>query len=232
MNKGAARLFNKLKNKNFNPKNICEVGVYLPEESNILGFINENIATTLVEADPTYITKINKYFSDKKNIKVIEAAVFDYHGIIELCRRESSTFISQLEASPALINDNYKISESDKFTTNSILFSEIDHGEFDLISIDIEGAEWYVLKHMVSRPKIISIETHGKYYINPNINSITDWMNKNTYVVWYKDKSDTVFVRKGVFTITKMEKFQIFIENIKIEFLIKKKKIKNVLHLK
>lgn len=232
MNKGAIRLFNKLKNRQYLPSNICEIGVYLPEESNVIGFINENITTTLIEADPNYVDKINKYFSNRKNVSVIEAAVYDYSGKIELSRRESSTFISQLESSPALINDNYKINESDKFTARSIMFSEIDKGIFDLVSIDIEGAEWFVIKHMISRPNIISIETHGKYYTNPNIDKITTWMTENNYIKWYKDESDTVYVKNGIFQITLKEQFQLFFKSCLIGLVKNKKTLKTLFNSK
>lgn len=224
MNKGAQYLVKKVNSKNYQPKNICEVGVYLPEESNILGFIRDGIPTMLVEADPNYIKRINHYFSGFSNIKVVEAAVFDFQGKVELCRRESSTFISQLESSPALINDNYIVQEDDKFIADSILFSDIDMGNIDLISIDIEGAEWYVLKHMVSRPDIISIETHGKYYTNSKINEIYSWMDDNNYAEWYINASDTVFCKKGVITVGLMDRIQLFLSKAKIS-LIKKKKI-------
>jgi len=38
-----------------------------------------------------------------------------------------------------------------------------------------------VLKHLVSRPKVISIETHGKYYLNPFLTEITQWMEREGY---------------------------------------------------
>ncbi|MCX6153418.1 MAG: FkbM family methyltransferase [Candidatus Kapabacteria bacterium] len=228
MNQGAVRLYNKLKDKNYSPKNICEIGVYLPDDSNILHFINDNIAATLVEADPNTVKIIKKYFTNHSNVKIIEAAVFDFHGKIELSRRESSTFITQLEASPALINDNYQVNQSDQFIAESILFSEIDKGDFDLISIDIEGAEWFVLKYMSSRPDIISIETHGKYYTNPNIGQINDWMRENNYIKWYKDNSDTLFVKKNIFNITIYEKIQLIIMNLSIAILKKKKLLKKI----
>ena len=228
MNKGAIHLYNKLKNKHYTPKNICEVGVYLPEESNVIGFIKENVATTLVEADPSYVAKIKKHFSDFKNVKIIEAAVFDFQGKIELCRMESSTFISELEASPALVNDNYKITDDNKFVAKSILFSDIDKGDFDLVSIDIEGAEWYVIKHMTSRPNVISIETHGKYYTNPKIDLIINWMAENNYISWYKDASDTIYVKNGAFQITPTEKMQLLFKNLKISVIKKKKFFKTL----
>lgn len=231
MSKSANRLFNKLKTKNYTPKNICEVGVYLPEASNLIDFINNDTPTTLVEADPVCITKLKSYFANKKNITIIESAVFDYNGTIELCRSSASTFISILDQSPALINDNYKINDTEKFATKSILFSEIDKGDFDLISIDIEGAEWQVIKHMVSRPNIISIETHGKFYTNPNLKNILDWMNKNNYQIWYKTGSDTIFTKKGIFPIKLIEKIQLYIRNFEIQLIKFKKPVRYLLNL-
>ncbi len=224
------RLFyTKINQKGYKPKNICEIGVYKPEFSNVLGFIHEQIPATLVEADPDCIKQINNLFSKFKNVSVVEAAVFDFNGTVELCKSESSTFISDLSSSPALINDNYQKSKSNSFVAKSILFSEIDNGDFDLISIDIEGAEWYVLKNMISRPNILSIETHGKYYTNPNIIEINNWINKNNYKIWYKDKSDTVYIKENLFPIKFSEKLQLMITNAKISLIKKKKILKKLL---
>jgi len=65
MNKGANKLYNKIKEKNLNLNYLCEVGVFKPEESNILGLINDGIKTLLVEADPIYAENLRQYFFDK-----------------------------------------------------------------------------------------------------------------------------------------------------------------------
>ena len=231
MNKGALRFYKKIRDKKYNPKNICEIGVYLPQESNVIGFINENIQTTLIEADPVYVSNIKDYFAERNNITVIEAAVFDFKGEVELCKRASSTFISQLKSSPAMVNDDCNVSDEEKFTANSIVFSEVDKGTFDLVSIDIEGAEWYVIKYMISRPDIISIETHGKYYTNPNIIEIINWMRTNNYIEWYKDKSDTIYIKRGVFPVSIYEKLQLFFVGIVNNILKMKKLIKKYLKI-
>ncbi|PKQ69864.1 FkbM family methyltransferase [Raineya orbicola] len=228
MNKGAIRLYRKLKEKGYSPKNICEVGVYLPEESNVISFIKEGVSTSLIEADPEYVRKIEYFFSEYPNVKVIETAIFDFNGTIELCKREASTFVSVLEKSPAIVNDNCKKEDSSKITVNCVMFSEIDRGDFDLVSIDIEGAEWYVIKHMISQPNILSIETHGKYYTNPNIKQIMDWAKKNNYVEWYKDDSDTIFVKKGTFFISTFEKLQLIIKKAQIALIKMLKPIKQL----
>ena len=228
MNKGALVLYNKLKAKNFTPTRICEVGVFMPEESNILQFIADGIPTTLVEADPNFALKIKNYFKDRKNVTLVEAAVFDENGTVELCRRDSSTFISSLDKSPVIINNGYQVAEEDKFTAKAIKFSEVDDGDFDLLSVDIEGAEWYVIKHMVSRPAVICLETHGKYYINSKITEINRWMADNKYRIWYKDKADTIYVKQGTFDITLLDNLSLLFTNLKLSLVRLKGKIKGV----
>lgn len=192
-------LYKKLFARNIIFKHVCEVGVYLPETSNVIDFILAGVKATLVEADPQTVKKINEYFAGY-DIHVFPVAVWDHNGVIKLSKAAASTFVSTLKSSPALVNDQYQVDENNTFEVPCKVFSEIDDGTFDLVSVDIEGAEWYVIKNMVSRPKVISIETHGKYYVNPFINEISSWLEKENYQVWYKDGSDTVFFQKDFLT--------------------------------
>jgi FkbM family methyltransferase len=190
-------IYTRLKKRNIHFKHVCEVGVYLPETSNIIDFIKEGVKATLVEADPDTVAKIKEYFSGY-SIKVWPVAVWDENGVIKLSKAAASTFVTQLQSSPAIVNDQYKVNEENTFEVPCRKFSEIDDGTIDLLSVDIEGGEWYVIKHLVSRPNVISIETHGKYYTNPFIKEIESWMLQENYVTWYKDLSDTVFIKKDL----------------------------------
>ena len=190
-------IYTRLKKRSLQFRHVCEVGVYLPETSNIIDFIKEGVKATLVEADPDTVIKITEYFKDYP-IHVVPVAVWDTSGVIKLSKAAASTFVTQLGASPAIVNDQYKVKEENTFEVPCQKFSEIDDGTIDLLSVDIEGGEWYVIKHMVSRPKVISIETHGKYYTNPFINEIEAWMARENYIFWYKDMSDTVFIKKDL----------------------------------
>jgi FkbM family methyltransferase len=192
-------LYLKCKEINLDIKNVCEVGVFLPHTSNILGFINDGCSAMLVEPDPVCITAINEYFKDKKNVRLMPYAVFDPPGNIELYRTNASTFVSTLNSTPALVNDKYKPKDKDKFNAISKRFNEIDEGNLDLISIDVEGAEWFVIKDIISKPKVISTEIRAKKYINPFYDKIKDWMESNGYVVWYEFDSDVVFILKEHF---------------------------------
>lgn len=201
-------LYNKCKDKGFSPGHVCEVGVYFPDTSNILGFIKDGIKTTLVEPLPECIEAINKTFGNLNNVKLHPVAAADSTGKTELYLAESSTFVSNPNSSPALKNDNYSKSGGKTITVNSVKFSEIDDGTIDLISIDTEGSEWFILKHMISRPKVISVELKTKHYVNPYLNEISSWMNVNEYEVWYTEKSDTIFMKNGFFKLTFWEKFR------------------------
>ena len=193
------KIFRKLENKSLKFGHVAEVGVYLPETSNILDFILDGVRTTLVEPDARSLRAIDKFFKGRDNITVHPVAVCDKPGKVELLQRDASTFLKDLDASPAIVNDDYQTNEQDIFSVQAVRFDEIDDGTIDLLSIDIEGGEWFVLKHMKSRPAVLSIETHGAMYVNPHIEKITEWVSANNYIVWFKDRSDTVFVRADVF---------------------------------
>jgi FkbM family methyltransferase len=200
-NRDIKLIYKRLKNRGIKFNHVCEVGVYLPETSNIINFIKDGIRTTLVEADPDTVERIKEYFSGY-NIEVVPVAVWDTNGVIKLSKAAASTFVTALEASPAIVNDKYQVKEENTFEVPCRIFSEIDDGSIDLLSVDIEGGEWYVIKHLKSRPNVISIETHGKYYTNPFFKEIEDWMQHEGYNTWYKDRSDTVYIKNGFVTST------------------------------
>ncbi|MBC8110130.1 MAG: FkbM family methyltransferase [Verrucomicrobia bacterium] len=195
-------IYTKLKRKAIQFNHVCEVGVYLPETSNVIDFIFDGVHTTLVEPDPKNVAAIRNYFNGRTNISLFPVAIYDYNGTVKLSQAAASTFVSELKASPAIVNDKYEISATNTLEVPCKIFSDIDTGDIDLLSIDIEGSEWYVLKNMLSRPKIISIETHGKFYQNPFLPEINNWIAANGYMTWYKDKSDTIFVKQGLFKIS------------------------------
>ena len=92
-------------------------------------------------------------FLTKRNVKVIPFAVWEKEEDIEMFRANASTFIGSIAGSPAVVNDGYAYDEKDRFVAHGKPFDRIDDGTIDLLSVDIEGAEWLVVKNMTSRPK-------------------------------------------------------------------------------
>jgi FkbM family methyltransferase len=209
-------LYRRCKSKGYKPTAVVEVGVYIPETSNVINFIEDGVKALLIEADPKTVEKIKSRFGSFGNVACKQVAVFDYNGTVKLAQRASSTFISSLK-SPAVVNDSYAIREEDEFEVPAVTFDTLDDGKIDLLSIDIEGAEWFVLKHMKSRPGVISIETHGKYYVNPYLNEIDQWVNSNSYKIWYRDKSDTVYIREEAIQINATDRLLLIAKNIQLK---------------
>jgi FkbM family methyltransferase len=191
------KLYNMCKKINFTPAHVVEVGCYMPETSNVLGFISDGVKAELFEPDPVCIERIKQYFKEHPNVTLHPYAVYDHKGSIELYRKGSSTFVKGLKISPALVNDKYVENDKDVFVAQARTFNDFDDGSIDLLSVDTEGCEWYVLKYLVSRPMVISVETHGKKYVNPFIGQIQQWIAENKYKVWFKDKSDTVYIKNS-----------------------------------
>jgi len=204
------KLYTKVRSKQLSLQHVCEVGVWLPEMSNILDFIvKDRLRTTLVEPDPKSIAAIRTYFRDYPNVELLPYAAFDHHGTLELVQRNASTFVSTLPYSPAQVNDNYHIQQEDRFAVECRRFDELDDASISLLSVDTEGSEWYVIKYLKSRPLVISVEMHGKSYLNPFYGEIAGWMANEGYDKWYMDKTDIVYYKKGAFPVTGVEKLQL-----------------------
>ncbi len=217
-------LYQKVSENKFTPLHVAEVGVWHPETSNVFLYIKDGIKTTLVEPDPESISFIKNAFKNSANVSLHEVALCDFNGEVDLYSRESSTFVSTLSSSPAIVNDIADLKNTDKFTAKAVLFNEIDDGTIDLISIDTEGSEWFVIKNMVSRPAVISIETHGGVYINPYMKELENWMKNNNYNLWYKDKSDSIYVLQDTIQLFLSDKLRLIASDIKIYLKSLKKK--------
>ncbi len=219
-------IFKNLKKKGFQANHVAEVGVWHPETSNIYDYIKLGVRCTLVEPDPKSIALIRTHFSKQDNITLHQVAIYDFNGKIELSQRAASTFVSALTASPALVNDQYQVDPADSFEVEAKTFDRIDEGDIDLLSIDIEGSEWFVIKHMCSRPAVISLETHGAIYLNPHLDEILAWMKKNEYATWYKDNSDTVFVNPQQIKIDWKDKTKLKFTELRLSLRRTRKKLK------
>lgn len=208
----------KLNKKKYLPSHVCEVGVWHPRTSNIKYYIDNNIKALLVEPDPESIEMIKKEWANKNDLTLKTFACTDFEGSVNLHKAGSSSFISSSDTSPAIVNDSFDIKENASVKVDAKKFSSEDPGDIDLISIDIEGSEWFVLKHMISKPNIISIETHGGFYVNPKIKQIKQWMISHGYVLWYKDNSDSVFVKEDIINVTIIDKLMLFLKNVHLFF--------------
>lgn len=175
---------------------VCEVGCFLPETIQSKQFLGTNVKITLVEPNPKAFKELEKSFGDHENVSLLNVAITDKGGQVKMYNRwddaDASCFVDS-EFSPAIVNDQYVKNDEDSFMVDSVCFDKIDNGDIDILFVDTEGHEWFVIKNMKSRPKFIILETHGQNYINPYMNNITMWMNQNGYSTLRRDESDTLY---------------------------------------
>jgi len=62
------------------------------------------------------------------------------------------------------------------------------------------------------------VETHGKSYLNPFYREITDWMDANGYERWWLNRTDTVYYRRGGFSVSSAEKLRLTLMDLYVKF--------------
>lgn len=173
----------------------AEVGVLSFETSVIRAFIQNGVQCDLYEAIPDFCRDITASIAPYKNVTLHEVAVADYDGTMELCMAGPSTFNAAQDVSPAINHDGYDKAKAKVISAKCVDFAGVDPGDYDLVTIDVEGGEYSVLSRMKSRPKVIALETQSRDYCNPRLGSITDWMLENGYSVWVWNDTDTIFFK-------------------------------------
>lgn len=186
-------------------KVFCEVGVYFWNEngknySRLEQQVKDNKKVILVEPLPKCIENIKFYIGNKDNVILYPYAISDKNGKTIIYNEGASAFINEVRGKAPCNSNNYydtpesrKIQESEIIEVETVTFDKIDSGDIDVLFIDIEGSEYFVIKNLVSRPKIISIESDYQNYINPYLSEIENWMKQNNYMYWYKTESDTFY---------------------------------------
>jgi len=223
------RLYERVRKRGYQPAHVAEVGVWHPDTSNLYQYIQDGVRTTLVEPDPRAVQLIREQFGGKSNVTLHDVAICDFNGEVDLFKRESSTFVSLLKSSPTVVNDDFDIQKGERFRAKARLFSDIDDGTIDLLTVDTEGSEWFVIKHMRSRPTVVSIETHGGMYVNPYLEELLGWMRENNYLLWYKEKSDSVFVLRDTIAVSFLDRARLLLSEVAIGFRSKKKRLKKAI---
>jgi FkbM family methyltransferase len=179
-----------------------EVGVWDLPYAQCKNFLyNDKTKIIMVEPLLNQFNKIKNAITNFDDITLHNKAVYKTEGTLEInvpIGTEGSTASSYIESgSPYDMNDKHDAQFT--MTTESIetvTMDMIDDGDLDVLAVDAEGCEWYVLETMKSRPKVITLET-GPWiqYINPKIDKINEWMKVNGYAVFGREKSDTIYYK-------------------------------------
>jgi FkbM family methyltransferase len=183
----------------------CEIGVNLPELSQILKDAPEYDELILVEPEPFCFKKIQNYVAShylKTKIRLFNVAITDSNdGFVSMIQTKpecQSTSLYYIDKSPIL--KRYKHQDLQNIKVQSLKMNDIDNGKITHLFIDAEGAEWFVLKNLISRPQMIKLEmgnpNHPIKYANPFMKEILQWFKDNNYKFEKHIDSDMIFIKQ------------------------------------
>ena len=181
--------------RGMNLRRLVEVGVGSLSQLKPFYDSGEYDKITMVEVRPDIVEQAKQYYTSDK-VEIINIGIADKNGELEFCIDGDTTHMVELPSTPVHFHGREYSKEPVKLPV--VRFTEIEPFMIDLLAVDIEGGEWFVIKHMKNRPKVISLETHSSVtpYRNPYFNEIQVWMYLNRYEIIYKDVSDTIYQKK------------------------------------
>lgn len=181
--------------------NVMEIGVGPANKTRIADFMGLGCECVMVEALPRFASELERCYGSKPNVGVLHCAIGDKNETIKLHDRGEGSWIVNLPSSPDIQMKGVEVDPLMCHEVYSVTLDRIDDGEIDVLLIDTEGAEYYALKHMISRPRIIVLETHyngnGMTYCNHFMPEIKCWMAANGYAEIARETSDTLYIKKG-----------------------------------
>lgn len=182
-------------------KKIFEIGVGEAYTCRTKRFWGSEVECHLFEPNPILYKQLVDLSKDYKNVYIYNIAITNKSGEEEILLMNNCSYINNID-SPVLMNHGQNsdvIKNAEKIKIKSETIDKFDTGDIDVLLIDTEGCEWFVLENLISRPKQIVIETNtlGKEGIihNKNLDKILFWMWNNNYQLALKDENDSHFVR-------------------------------------
>lgn len=174
------------------PKHVVEVGVFMPQDSKIIEFIEDPaVRTSLFEPQSACYEALVELYGSVPNTAIYQVAIMDKAGPVQLQVPEArkgnpdagaSAFVQGMSSPFLKRGQRVRTEALTEETVPGQVFGYYDIGDIDALCVDTEGAEWFVLQSMVSRPKVISVEMGGpNAYINKYYDEIVDWMECNQY---------------------------------------------------
>ena len=178
----------------FTPRCMAEIGVSFPEHS-LLGAYSDKCPVLLVEPHLPAARALAVAFP---NARVRAVAVAEHSGQAQLFDQGQGSWLTSVKGAPGETDGGATVQDSHVSPVRAVRMDEIDPGNIDVLTLDMEGSEWWALKHLVSRPLILSIETHltNGYYINPYRAEIEEWCFREGYCKIAEDITDSFYLRK------------------------------------
>ncbi len=206
MNRGDTILLELIKRLIPNVQHVAEIGVFMAKDCNMDSLIRKGIKCTLVEPQQMCIDDLEQIYGDRENVILYPWAIGyeptqsylyvpNTQGNIDA---GASAYIDR-DGSPYQKRTGENVPGDHKQRIEVVTFDTIDDGTIEAIHIDTEGHEWAVIKNMVSRPIIISLEMYGPNdYVNPHKDKIELWLDDNGYVLETVEEADVIYIRGDI----------------------------------
>jgi FkbM family methyltransferase len=149
----------------------------------------------LFEANPKNCEDLAKNLEKRDNFFIYNCAIGDYEGDVDFVLDGDSSYVKNINSPTEQCADKNHIDSLITIKIPIFKISTFDKGNIDVLFIDIEGSEYFVLKHLISRPQSITIEldNEGNGYVNPYLKEILQWMKDNDYYLKERIHGDGVF---------------------------------------
>lgn len=182
------------------PKNIWEVGVGNPAASRAAKFIDLGVPLHLFEPLHLQYSRLVESFGGRENVKIYQVAISDIDAEVNLVESNECSFIEGVKSPTVYMNERGQWGvPTTKSRVQAKPISFYDDGHIDILLIDTEGNEWKVLSTLISRPRLISVETHmhDSGYQTVNLDKIREWLKNNGYHLIAQDVSDEYYLIDG-----------------------------------
>lgn len=172
-------------------RHAVEVGAFSMEFCNLGHYLlDPKVRVQLFEPMPERFASLSKETAGLEHVTCHNVAIMDEDGPVVMRNMWAGSHVVGV-AAPEVVNKGtktaafYRGKKIEEVTVEGRIFTPFDDGTIDVLTLDSEGCEWFVLKHMRSLPKWISIEMGDSKnpYKNPNSAEIHQWMEKNRYRV-------------------------------------------------
>lgn len=169
---------------------IVEVGC--DGKASLHHFITPESRVQIFECNPNHLFECKRHYGNSPNVQIHPFAMWKENTRVNFMLEGATSHIEGLQA-PCVVNDG--IYSTNVIEVEARTFDQFDDGTIDIMDIDIEGAEWYVIERLKSRPKVIVVEMAWGNYINPHFTEIQKWMKDNFYYK-FQEESAAHFYRR------------------------------------
>jgi FkbM family methyltransferase len=178
-------------------KVVFEVGVGQFNVCRTMRLIESGVKVVMFEPNPHNYEQLKKIIGNRKNVEIHNVALSDFEGEAELVLEGDSSYVNGVMSPSACSKSADARSKEKRVIVPVKTIDKYDRGDIDLLLIDVEGSEFNVISRMISRPRMISIETEMPQcnYKNPNLDKIKKWMSDNGYVFLKQDDADSWYLR-------------------------------------